>query len=289
MNTFYRTVDSLYGFVIFSTKWCFSILDKIPEGIDEKIEDEVEELTEAVLSVEKDESTFKSIDTVMAKRDGIVYSESDTVAYVETIQAPVFKNPTMEFDGVIDTLTYGSVITITGMKGRFAHIFADSYDGWILRDDISDQASEVYPVFVVGEENTIDDPNTIRLRAFINDEFGGGRIEYALQAGEYILYRLMRRGVHVAWPSERPRVPGRWHIILKGVTGVHVIVVPKTGSIMEYVMEQGIGHLAYVESVAPDGTIHVSEANHPNDGIYNERHLSREEWLSYRPVFIEFF
>ena len=97
----------------------------------------------------------------------------------------------------------------------------------------------------------------------------------------------MRRGIRIAWPEVRPRTPGSWHTILRGLPGVHVGVLPKQGMIIEYTEENDIGHLAYVEAVFPDGTITISEANHPHGGIYNERSLSRETWRSLQPLFIE--
>ncbi|MCR4286353.1 MAG: hypothetical protein NUW00_05660, partial [Candidatus Kaiserbacteria bacterium] len=71
-----------------------------------------------------------------------------------------------------------------------------------------------------------------------------------------------------------------------GVPHVHVGVVPKMGSIMEYISDADTGHLAFVEAVFPDDTISVSEVNFPDSGIYNERELSKDEWKELKPVFI---
>jgi surface antigen len=55
---------------------------------------------------------------------------------------------------------------------------------------------------------------------------------------------------------------------------------------MEYVDENEIGHLAYIEAVFPDDTVALSEVNYPDSGTYNERELSKLEWKELRPVFI---
>ncbi len=166
-------------------------------------------------------------------------------------------------------------------------LVVEEKEGWVLRDDLSDRAAYVYPEFIVGEENQTDDPNTQRLRAAILDEFCGTEAEVPLQAGEYVVYKLMRRGKKISWPSIRPRTPGRWHTFLKGTPGIHIGIAPKMGSVMECTLENDIGHLAYVEAVFPDERITISEAHYPDDGIYNERTLTKEEWQELNPIFIE--
>ena len=50
-----------------------------------------------------------------------------------------------------------------------------------------------------------------------------------------------------------------------------------------------IGHVAFVEEVYPDGSIRISEANWPRNGIYNERVLTVAEWKDkYKGRFVEF-
>ena len=144
----------------------------------------------------------------------------------------------------------------------------------------------VYPEFRIGQENSVDHPNTAHVRAILGDTFSIGRSEFPLQAGEYALYRLWKKGIRIEWPTIRPRVPGLWHKILKGTPKIHVGVTPKAGSIMEYMLNNDVGHLAYVEAVFPDNTIAISEVNFPDSGIYNERELTKEEWKELRPVFI---
>ena len=97
---------------------------------------------------------------------------------------------------------------------------------------------------------------------------------------------MRRRSKSLSWPLERPRSAGQWHKILKGTPGVSIGIKPRIDSVMEFVLEDGRGHVAYVEGVASDETITVSEANWPHEGIYNERVLTFEEWRELQPVFI---
>lgn len=207
--------------------------------------------------------------------------------YAHVHHVPVFKNPTIDYDGQVGEVPYGEMVIVIEPKGRFYHIMWNAIDGWVLKDDIADRALQVHPVFVVGEENPVDHPNTAHVRTILGDVFGLGRSEFSLQAGEYVLYRLWKKGIRILWPEVRPRVPGLWHRILRGVENVHIGVSPKTGSIMEYTQDGDVGHLAFVEAVFPDSTITISEVNYPDSGIYSERELSVEKWKTLRPLFIE--
>lgn len=212
----------------------------------------------------------------------------NTVMYTGTEHTPLFSKPTMEFDGVITRLPYGTMVMVLESRGRWSRVAHTGKEGWVLRDDLSDRAAHVYPDFTIGVENRADDPNTLRVRACIEDEFGAGKAELPLQSSEYVLYRLYKKGIQIAWPDVRPRIEGLWHELLKGRAGVQIGIGPCGGCIMEYIYESGEGHLAYVEAVFPDETLSISEVNYPADGIYNERVLTREEWIELKPVFIEF-
>lgn len=230
--------------------------------------------------------TFRPVSEVLETR-GNTETMTNTIAFVSSARTPLFGGPTKEFDTVITTLSYGAMVMVLEEKGRFSRVAQDGITGWLLRDDLAPRAAYVYPEFIHGEENAHDDPNTLRLRACIKDEFYGGETEVALQAGEYVLYKLKRKGLEINWPPARPRTPGRWRTILRGVPGIHMGVTPKTGSVMECLLEHDMGHLAYVEAVFPDERITLSEANYPDRGIYNERTLTKEEWQALNPVFIQ--
>jgi hypothetical protein len=241
-------------------------------------------------SVQEDvvEPTFRSAaDIISTEVPEEMRPLKNTVMYVGSLGAPLYKKPTVQFDTVIAQLPYGAMVMVLAQQGRWSQVAWESHTGWILRDDLLDRAAHVYPHFVIGERNEADDPNTIRVRALIGDAFAGGHASMPLQSSEYVCFRLMRKGIVIQWPSVRPRVEGEWHTILKGVEDVHIGVRPKTGSIFEYSEEDGEGRVAFVEAVFPDETIHISETNFPEGGIYNERVLTLEEWQGLKPVFIQ--
>lgn len=219
-------------------------------------------------------------------REEGVRIQKNTVMYANSVRVPVFKNPTIEFDGQIGEVPFGDMIIVLEPRGRFYRIMWNTIEGWVLKEDIADRALRVYPVFTIGEENGVDHPNTAHVRTILGDIFGLGRSEFALQAGEYVLYRLWRKGIRITWPEIRPRVPGLWHTILRGSRQIHIGVMPKVGTVMEYMLTPEMGHVAYVEAVFPDHTITISEANFPDAGIYNERVLTKEEWKELHPVFM---
>lgn len=214
-------------------------------------------------------------------------SAKNTVMYSGSERTPLFRNPTMEFDGVRMYIPYGAMVMVLQSQGRWSRVAYKSLQGWVLRDDLQDRSAHVYPDFTIGEPNRAEDPNTLRVRACIADEFGAGRAELSLQSSEYVLYRLARKGITISWPRIRPRIEGVWHEILRGKKGIQIGVHPCGGCIMESTREDGVGHIAYVEAVFPDDTISISEADFPSDGIYNERILTKEEWRELKPVFID--
>ena len=215
-----------------------------------------------------------------------VNSVQNTVMYVSSTEAYLYANPQYEFDGVKLTLGYGTMVVVLTRKNDWAQVMVEEEIGWVQTIDLSDQAADIFPVFILGEENLADDPNTVRARAVINDEFGGGAMSVPLKAVEYAAYRLIKKGKRLTWPETRPREAGAWHKILKGAAGVHIGIEPKSDSVMEYTLETGRSHVAYVEAVLSDHTITISETDWPYDGIYNARVLTKDEWQGLRPVFI---
>ncbi len=289
MSLLLEVIEELYTFAIDSISRVFGMYNRRGREVVYALEAPVANPAIELTAPEPEgPRTFRSVADVLQRED---YStnpaEKNTVMYVGTNEVPLYERPTQEFDTRIATLTYGDMVMVLAQQGRWSQVVEGQHTGWVLREDLVDRAAYVYPEFIIGEENGPDDPNTVRIRAMFNDTFGGGMMQFPLQAGEYILYKLKRKGLDIAWPVTRSRVPGRWHGILKGVPGIHMGIIPKTGSIMEWVWNETIGHLAYVEAVFPDETIHLSEANFPDRGIYNERIMTREEWRELRPVFIQ--
>ncbi len=210
----------------------------------------------------------------------------NTVMYVASTEAYLYANPQYEFDGVKLTLHYGTLVVVLTRKSDWTQVMVNEEIGWVQSVDLSDQAGDIFPVFTLGEANQADDPNTIRARAVIQDEFGGGAMSVPLKAVEYVAYRLAKKGKQLSWPDTRPREAGAWHKILKGATGVHIGIEPRSDAVMEYTLETGRSHVAYVEAVLSDHTITISETDWPYDGIYNARVLTKDEWQGLKPVFI---
>ena len=292
MQTFTSTIDTVYDAIISLSIRCITAIVHayIPSRIPvSTISETVGVIEDETLEEKEDERprTFKTMHQIL-KADMYlgVQAEKGVVMYASSATVPVYKNPTVAFDEQIGSIPYGEMVMMLEPKGRFFHVVWNTIDGWVLREDLVDRAAHVYPEFMIGQEHSVDHPNTACVRSIIGDVFGISRSDFALQAGEYVLYRLWRRGIRITWPDVRPRVPGLWHKILKGLSGVRIGVVPRVGSIMEYVFDDGVGHVAYVEAVFPDNTITISEANYPDSGIYNERVLTKEEWRELRPVFI---
>lgn len=245
----------------------------------------IEEVDEVTFPV-----SFKSIEDVLQSRTQerpMAVEAKNMIMYVSTTDAPLYINPTVEFDTTIAVLPYGEMVMMLDIQGRFYKVAWQDLIGWMLKDDLVDRAARTRPEFIIGKENLADDANTIQVRAMLGDPFNAAQSDFPLQAGEYVLYKLKEKGRTIVWPPTRPRTPGRWHSILGGVPRIHIGVVPKVRSIMEYVHDDDSGHLAYVEDVRSDETISVSEADHPDSGKYNERLLTKEEWKELRPVFIE--
>jgi|GEM_PF-2509827 len=297
MNLFLETLDTLYFSIIGLTVRCIRAYTNAQEHITTYVVEEKYEADE-VAEVEKDISpedheiieipTFKRIHEILKTpiQNSVVGYVKNTRMYVGNTAVPMYRNPTIAFDTCIRTIPYGEMVLMLEPRGRFYKIIWNEIEGWVLRDDLVENSVQVYPEFVIGEEQSVDHPNTARVRTVLGDIFGLQRSNFPLQAGEYILYQLWKKGIYITWNEVRPRVPGLWHKILKGTRSVHVGVVPKVGSIMEYMLHDDIGHLAYVEAVFPDDTITISECNFPDSGIYNERELLKEEWKSVKPVFI---
>lgn len=287
MQVLYAVIDDVYdGTVGFTIKLIRTYLNLGNEARvmhpDNLI---VGEHVEAV-TPEEPVGEFRSLSAIIEEKSLATVGRS-TVAYALSASLPVFRSPTKEFDTIVKTVPYGALLLLLGEEGRFAQVSVDGTVGWVERDEIGERAGDVYPSFVVGHAYGYSDTETRKLRSAIGDAFGGGEIEVPLQAGEYVTYRLLRRGAKILWGNERPRTPGRWHVLLKGREGIHISITPTKGSIMEMVLDGDIGHLAYVEAVYPDESVTITEANFPDSGVFSERTLTKEEWQAVRSVFIE--
>lgn len=195
--------------------------------------------------------------------------------------------PTRTFDGVVSRLAYGATFNIINTQGKWVQVEYKNVTGWIHEDSVTKNKNKITPQFTYEKSYDADSESTLLLRAVIDDSFHSAGLARMLQDVEYVTYRLLERGLTIAWPPVRPRIAGTWQRILKGVRGVHMGIHPKTGSVMEYINADNTGHVAFVESVYPDESITVSEIGYPEEGVFHERTITKEEWIELRPIFIE--
>lgn len=206
--------------------------------------------------------------------------------FVGSIGMYLYDDPIIAFDNARLQLQYGQPLRLVFVKGRWAQVALGNLVGWVLKDALAVQAENVYPRFTQGEHYPADNTETIKLRAAIDDAFGGARGNYPISAAEYVQYALQQKKREIPWGEIRTRVPGTWQRKLRGIPGIHIGILPKTESVMEYI-EDELGHLAFVEAVFPDGTIKISEMGKYDDAVYTEEVLTPEQYKELRPVFIE--
>ncbi len=206
--------------------------------------------------------------------------------FVSVDEAKMYIHPTVTFDGLVAILNYGTAVTVLHHEGRWTSITTESLSGWVLKDSLTSDYPSLVPLFSFGACYPSDAPETKKLRLFIKDEFGAGKLSLPLMSPEYVTYRLALKNIRFAWNNVRPRVAGEWQRLLKGTPGIHSGILPKTGSVMEYLTEMG-GQLAYVEAVFPDETIRVSLIREDDESRYIEQVYTKEEWKELGPVFIE--
>jgi hypothetical protein len=206
--------------------------------------------------------------------------------FVGVTDAFLYVDPTVAFDTATASLAYGELVHVIKLGGRWAHVQVTEREGWILKDALCEKASDVFPEL---QEETVYDQGhteTSKLRLCIDDQFGGERAQSVLTDVEYVTYMLKGKGRHVVWSSLRPRIAGTWQKKLRGTEGIHISIVPKTDTVMEYVVDD-VGHLCYVEVVSPDESIKISSVGMFEEGKYTSIAIPKAEWIELHPVFIE--
>jgi len=206
--------------------------------------------------------------------------------FIGVIGTYFYHDPVLAFDSALRRLEYGKSVRLVSLQGRWAQVRIAGVVGWIFKDALVLQVDEVYPRFLPEIHYDATNPETVKLRACIDDAFGGARGEHALSPSEYVHYRLKQDHRTICWGDTRMRIPGTWQRKLRGVTGIHIGIAPKTESVMEYAMDD-MGHLAFVEAVFPDGSIKITEIGKMNDNAYTQETLQPNQWKELRPVFIE--
>lgn len=211
---------------------------------------------------------------------------SGELQFVGHSHAPLHTDPVMAFDVHSALIPYGEQVRVLKLGGRWAFVRYKDQEGWVLKDSLREQAREVLPSFEHGHLYDAHDEETIKLRLCIDDEFCGGKASLPLTDAEYVTYKLRQKQISIPWNTHRPRTPGTWHTLLRGKKGVHCGVLPKTGSIAEYIVED-VGYVAYVEAVFPDESIKLSSVGLSQEGLYTIETLSREYYRELHPIFIE--
>ncbi|MCU0678282.1 MAG: hypothetical protein MUF19_01695 [Candidatus Pacebacteria bacterium] len=219
--------------------------------------------------------------------DTASYAQPGTIYYVASQQgALLFREAGRQFDSVLLRLRFGQSVSLKQFVGQYAEVLVFGVTGFVHKEDITPHMTSVWPVFVPSTVYPHDDAVTELVRMHLADEFLGGELLLPLQPGEYVTMRLMRDQLVIPWPKVRPRTPGIWHTLLRGVAGVHSGVTPISDSVMEWVAEDGEGKLAYVDAVLPDDTLKISAVGLVVEGEYTESVVPSVVWREWRPVFI---
>lgn len=229
-----------------------------------------------------------SVPAVPVRHKHVPLQIEGSKAIVIVDSAECLTRPVYAFDTVLGYFSYGEEVVVSTMQGVFAYVHSARLSGWVSTAALSDDFGLVYvklqPAFVYGPFHQ----ETIKLRRYINDESLGEKLELSLQPTEFILYTLKRARITVPWPSGRPRLSGDWQILLKGVAGVTISIVPKTGSVLESASNLSAAFLAFVQEVRPDQSLKIVSVGRLDDGEYREEEFTKEQWKEWRPVFISF-
>jgi hypothetical protein len=207
------------------------------------------------------------------------------VCYAIESAVNCLQRPQKKFDTLRGVLEYGQSVRVVHHKNKWSFVESAAVQGWIETRYLTDDQQMVFPQWSNGEAYDADNIETKKLRSCLNDELLGDLLKLPLQPSEYIMYRLKRLGIRIAWPLERPRLPGMWQSILNGKKGISIGFEPKTGSVLECANDQE-RFLAFVESVTPDESIDISCVGRREDGVYEKNTYDRAQWRRWRPVFI---
>jgi hypothetical protein len=289
MRIFYLVIKDLFWFVIGLSDKNTSLSTSVlihPQAITPQ-----EKASKALPASSQNKSWISSETIILPPRT----SESPksalnepTVMYItEPAGAWCLAHAYESFDNSFENFPYGTAVTVISFQGRYARVWRKDSEGWVLKDALTPDKSSVWPILIPDMSYESDTADTKKIRILIQDIFTAGRLALPLQAGEYILYRLLSDNRQIIWPEERPRLPGSWQRILKGVNRIHMSISPKTDSIMEWLDEDGEGHLAYIDSVSPDKTLMLAAVGLHEPGIFTESIMTESTWRELRPVFIE--
>jgi hypothetical protein len=240
---------------------------------------------EVVLHPKKSPKTVLPLETPPPLE--VSYSLESRICYIAQSHVRCLQTAQKKFDTLRGLLRYGDVVKVIQHKEKWSFVESTAVQGWVKSTCLTDDKNSVYPQLLhdhVYDEHHLE---TKKLRKYLNDELLGGLLGIKLQTSEWVIYQLTRLGTEVAWPLERPRLPGMWQSILSGKRGVSIGTEPKTGSVLEYNGDTE-SFIAFVESVTPDDSIVVSCVGRQKLGVYENKEFTRAQWREWRPVFISF-
>lgn len=206
--------------------------------------------------------------------------------FIGDVDTFLYKDPVVAFDTALENLSFGDIVHVVKFGGRWAHVQVRGREGWILKDSLREQVGDVFPEFHDGVMYDASNKETQKLRLYINDQFAGAKADVVLTDAEYVTYKLAKKELQIPWDGGHPRIAGTWQKKLRGMHGVHMGIVPKTDTVMEYVVDD-VGHLAYVEAVFSDESIKISSIGMFDEGMFSDGMMQKAEWIELRPVFIE--
>lgn len=205
--------------------------------------------------------------------------------YVGVPEGLLFNSPVVLFDAVVKKKKLGDILFEQKRQGRWSYVNDSEVCGWALTDTLT---SNIEPVlFEIDKAYEADSREALFVRSCIGDEFNGDALKLPLQPEEYVYYRLALQGRGISWTHTRPRLAGRWHVLLKNNAHVHISIAPSEDSIMEYADGESVGHIVYVDVVLPDQSIVVSGLDADRNNVYAVTRLYKDDWQALRPVFLE--
>lgn len=233
------------------------------------------------------------IENIAAKPIIISQNKSGDVvgwnAYIQADVAPYFSQPELSLDTKLGSFSFGDkVMAVRTVKG-FVEVKTAAKCGWVEEGNLTEDINKVLPNFKPAFVYDYDDEEVVKLRRLLQDEVLGQYLNLPLQSLEFVLSVLKRKQIQISWPAERPRLPGSWKTILRGIKGVSMSLEPHTGAILEYAGDDGVsGFLGYVEAVRPDQSITLLSVGRVEEGEYRVEECTRDVWKEWRPVFISF-
>ena len=232
----------------------------------------------------------------MSDKNQKLYTEADKLRFRKTPDTKNLKN-------LIRELKKDQEVEL--LDGPWLKVRIGRTEGWIHGDYVTEEKPAGKKIskgarsieFKKGIPHLVNDEITKVIREIIDDEFNLGKAGYNLNCTEYVQYCVKEKlGIDIDWPVKSGRNGGKWASIFKKYNKYKILGQPKTNCAICFTdgissdsKINEVGHVAFVEKVCPNGTVSISEANWPRNGIYNERSIPKEKWKNqYKAQFIEF-